>query len=156
MTSSLQNAVRGIFLNRWSNKQIVIPNWAIHTTIWLVIVRSLSYGLELFFIVANNPIGPLMAFANVFGLQLWGILMVAALLIFLLGLITRNTLLLTVGALLCAAVWMSFTCVLGIGALNLGQGWRYAIAAGATAGSWAVFFLVQLTTITRQGLTRNV
>lgn len=149
----LSYTYKGIFLSRWSNKELFIPNWAIHAVIWLVIVRTFSYGIELLLIVTNNPIGPLMAFANVFGIQLWGILMLGALLVFLLGMLTRSTLLLTLGALLCAAVWVSFACSLGVGAFALGTGWRFAIAAAATAGSWIVFFLTQLTTIKRRGLT---
>lgn len=147
--------MQGVLLGRWSNQNLIIPNWVIHIIVWINVIRSFSYGAELFFIVSNNQISPLMAFANVFGIQLWGILMLVSVAIFILGMCLRSTSLLCLGSLCCLAVWTLFAFVLCIGALNLGEGGRFAIAAGATALTWIVFFSLQLSTIRRQGLIRD-
>jgi hypothetical protein len=124
----------------------------INAIIYITIVRSVSYGIELLFIVTSNPISPLMAYAAIFGIQVWGVLMLFAVAVMLAGIITKRSLFVTIGTLLCSAVWTGFSACLGFGWWSTGDGGRFFIAAAATAAMWFVFFLVQLKTIRKNGV----
>lgn len=141
-----------VFSTRWSASELNVPAWVINSIIYITILRSLSYGLELFITYLSNPISPLMAFANILGIQTWGILMILGVVILLAGLMLRNSITITIGALLCAAVWTAFGLILGLGAIDIGTGWRFVIAALATAATWVLFFYIQLRTIRLNGV----
>lgn len=146
---------RDVFSTKWIVSELRVPAWAIHAFLYITLLRSLSYGIELIFIVTNNSITPLMAFAAIFGIQLWGFLMLAAALIFIIGVITKRTIILTIGTLLCAAVWTGFSLCLGFGWMGTGTGGRFFIAAAATAATWIVFFGTHLQTIRKNGVGRR-
>lgn len=146
------NGTKSIITSRWTVSGLKIPAWIYPTLLWTTIIRSFSYGIELLLSVTSNPISPLMAFANVFGIQLWGILMLAGVFILIIGLITRLSILVTIGTLLSAAVWLSFAAVLGIGAFELMAGFRFVIAALMTGITWLAFFSIQLNTYRFKGV----
>lgn len=143
---------RAVFRTRWIASELIISPWVINAIIYITIFRSLSYGIELLFIVAANPISPLMAFAAIFGIQVWGILMIVSVLVLLIGVLTKRSLFVTIGTLLCSAVWTGFALCLGFGWMNIGSGGRFFIASAATAATWFVFFLVQLKSLRKNGV----
>lgn len=142
---------KGLLTTRWSVGGLKIPNWIYPLVLWVTLIRSISYGVELLLLITNNPIGPMMAFAAVFGIQLWGILMLAGALILILGLIFRLSILVTLGSLISMAVWACFGLVLGFGFIELHTGLRFVVTAFATAVTWFAFFMVQLNTIKQSG-----
>lgn len=154
MTERLRGTLadtKKVLSTRWSASELHVPAWVINSVIYITILRSLSYGLELFLLV-NNPVSPLMAFAAIFGLQTWGVLMLIGVGVLVIGLLFRNSITVTVGALICGAVWLAFGLTLGIGATNIGDGWRFVVAALSTAATWIIFFYIQLRTIRLNGV----
>ena len=143
---------KDVFRTKWSASEIKVPVWAIQMFLWITAARSLSYGFELLLLVSSNPISPLMAFANIFGLQVWGFLMLFSLAVFLVGVLTKRSVIVTIGTLLCSATWTAFGLSLGFGYLALGEGVRFVVAALATALTWIVFFIVQLRSLKLNGV----
>lgn len=141
-----------VFKTKWIASELVIAPWVINAIIYITVLRSFSYGLELLVLVTNNPISPLMAFAAIFGIQTWGVLMLISVFVLLIGVLTKRSLLVTIGTLFCTAVWTGFAICLGFGYWNVGDGGRFFVAAAATAATWFVFFLVQLKTIRKNGV----
>jgi hypothetical protein len=86
------------------------------------------------------------------GIHVWGALILLGVLILFIGLLMRNAIIITIGVLLCVAVWSSFALTLTYGALMIGTGLRFAVAALATAATWGVFFSLQLKTLRRNGV----
>lgn len=149
--SRVLSDTRKVLGTRWDTRSLVVPAWVINTIIYITLARSVAYGLELF-LITSNPISPMMAFAAIFGLQVWGLLMLIAVVITLAGMLLKNSILVTVGVLLSAAIWTGFGVSLSIGFLNLGTGGRFVVAALATAATWVVFFSVQLKSIRINGV----
>lgn len=155
MTNRIPRAFRDtkkVFSTRWSAAELFVPAWVVNAIIYITVLRSLSYGLELFIAGAASAVNPLLGFAAILGIQTWGILMVVAVVILLIGLWSKNSIIVTIGTLLCGAVWAGFSILLCIGWYGTGTGGRFAIAALATAATWAVFFIIQLKTLTRNGV----
>lgn len=142
---------RKVLGTRWETKSLAVPSWVITAVIYITLARSVAYGVELF-IVTSNPITPMMAFAAIFGLQVWGLLMLIAVLITLSGMLLKNSILVTVGTLLSAAIWTAFGLSLTLGFINLGTGGRFVVAALATAATWVVFFIIHLKAIRVNGV----
>lgn len=150
--SRVLSDTRKVLGTRWETRSLVVPPWVINAVIYITLARSVAYGIELF-IVTSNPISPMMAFAAVgFGLQIWGLLMLIAVVITLFGILLKNSILVTVGVLFSAAIWTAFGASMTLGYINLGTGGRFAVAALATAATWVVFFLVQLKSIRTNGV----
>lgn len=141
-----------VLSTRWSSKDLRIPSWAILTVIYITTLRSLAYGLELFLTASENPVTPLMAFVNVLGIETWGILITIGVVVLLIGLLFRSSVTVTFGALFCFAVWTGFALSLGIGSFSIGDGWRFAIQAIATAATWGVFFFLQVKSLAKNGV----
>lgn len=149
--SRVYSDTRKVLGTRWEPRSLQVPSWVINTIIYVTLARSVAYGLELV-LVTSNPVSPLMAFAAIFGLQVWGALMLTAVLITLSGMLMRNSILVTVGILFSAAVWTAFGLCMTLGFIHLGTGGRFAVAALATASTWVVFFIVHLKSITVNGV----
>lgn len=142
---------RRVLSLRSDARSMAVPPWAINAIIYITLARSVAYGVELF-ALTSNPVGPLMAFAAIFGLQTWGILMLVGAALILAGLLLKNSIIITIGALLSWVVWIAFGVSLTIGASALGTGARHAVAALASGSTWLVLFLVQLRTIRSRGV----
>lgn len=143
---------RKVISTRWSASELYFPTWAINAVIYITLIRSLSYGVELFVLGdAASTIG-LAAYTAVLGINMWGALILVGVFVLLIGLLTRNAITVTVGVLLCFAVWSAFALTITYGALVVGTGLRFGIAALATAAIWAVFFGLQLKTLRRNGV----
>lgn len=151
LPSEVVNSTKKIVTTRWAVTGLKIPKWIYPLVIWVTAIRSLSYGLELLFTVTSNPISPMMSFAAVFGIQLWGLLMLIGVAFIILGLLFRISILITIGTLVSFAVWTAFSVILGIGYLDLNTGGRFVVAALATAITWGAFFIVQLNTLRLMG-----
>lgn len=143
---------RKVLSTRWATSGLHVPTWAINAVIYITLIRSFSYGVELFIMGSAAAVTPLMAFTAILGTSLWGALILASVLVLLIGLLLRNAITVTVGVLLCVAVWSAFGMTLTYGALLVGSGLRFAVAALATAATWAVFFSLQLKTLRRNGV----
>lgn len=141
-----------VFSTKWSAANLHVPPWVLNAVIYITIIRSLAYGIELTIQGNAAVVSPLMAFVAIMGIQAWGILMLIGIAILIAGLIMRNTIIITIGALMCAAVWISFGLTLSIGFISLGTGGRHAVAALTTAATWAVFFVILLKTIKLNGV----
>lgn len=141
---------RKVLAVRWDPKSLRVPAWVINAVIYITLARSFSYGIELL-VLTSNPIGPLMAFAAILGLQTWGVLMLIGCALLLIGIIFRSSILVTLGVLLSAGVWTAFSLTMGMGFIETGNGGRHVVAALATAATWVVFFLVQLKSIRKTG-----
>lgn len=141
-----------VLSTRWSATHLFVPAWAVNAVIYITILRSLSYGLELFIAGNAASVSAQMAFVAILGIPTWGLLMVASVAVLLIGLWSRNTILVTVGTLLCSAIWVGFSLILCIGWAETGTGGRFAVAAISTALTWVVFFILQLKTIKRNGV----
>ena len=141
-----------VLSTRWSASEIHVPSWAVNAIIYITVLRSLSYGLELFIAGSAASVNPLMAFAAILGVQTWGLLMVLSVLVLLIGIWSKNSITVTVGTLLCGAIWTGFSLILCIGWAGTGNGGRFAVAAIATAVTWSVFFILQLKTLKRNGV----
>lgn len=100
----------------------------------------------------GTPVAEVMAFVTILGTQTWGLYIIIALTIYVIGLITRNVLIVTIGNLLCAAVWLALSLVVFIGWGHAGTGGRFALAIFCTALVWTVMFFVQLRNIKRNGI----
>lgn len=143
---------RKVISTRWAASDLHVPSWAINAVIYITLIRSFSYGVELFILGNSASVTPLGFYTAILGIDLWGALMVAGVIVVLVGLLLRKTIIVTVGVLLCTAVWVSFGITLTFGALIVGTGLRFAVAALATAATWGVFFGLQLKTIRRNGV----
>lgn len=143
---------KNTFKSRWSAHDLRIPAWVINAVIWITLARAFAYGMELFFYSAHNPISPLMAYADIFGIEMWGILMLIGVALLVLGIVTKLNILVTVGALFSAAVWIGFSLCIGIGWFNLGTGGRFFVNHFATASTWVLLFYLQLRHIKKNGL----
>lgn len=143
---------RKVLGTRWETRSLAIPPWVINAVIYITLARSVAYGIELF-VVTSNPISPMMAFAAILGLQTWGLLMLITVLIVLSGMLLKNSILVTVGVLLSAAIWTGFGLSLTFGYINLGTGGRFVVAAVANAITWTIFFFVQLKSIRVNGVS---
>ena len=143
---------RKVISTRWAAKELHVPTWAINAVIYITLIRSFSYGVELFILGSAASSTALASYTAILGIHVWGALILAGVLVLLIGLITRNAIAVTVGVLLCVAVWTAFALTLTYGALMVGTGLRFAIAALATAATWAVFFSLQLKTLRRNGV----
>lgn len=143
---------RKVISTRWAASGLSVPSWAINAVIYITLIRSFSYGVELFVLGNVAPSTALAAYTAILGIQTWGILILAGVLILFIGLLMRNVIAITFGVLLCVAVWSAFGLTLAYGALMVGTGLRFAIAALATAATWAVFFSLQLKMIRRNGV----
>jgi hypothetical protein len=143
---------RKVISTRWAVSELHVPSWAINAVIYITLIRSFSYGVELFILGNAAPYTALGAYTAVLGIHIWGALILGGVLILFAGLLLRNAIVITVGVLLCVAVWSSFGLTLTVGALIVGSGLRFAIAALATAATWAVFFGLQLKTLRRNGV----
>lgn len=141
-----------VLSTKWSTRELFVPTWAVNAVIYITVLRSLSYGLELFIAGAASSVNPLLGFAAILGVSTWGLLMVIAVAVLLIGLWTKNSILVTIGTLLCSAVWVGFSVLLCIGWAETGTGGRFAVAAISTAATWAVFFTLQLKTLRRNGV----
>jgi hypothetical protein len=143
---------RKVISTRWHASGLHVPTWAINAIIYITLIRSFSYGVELFILgnVASNTL--LATYTAILGIHVWGALMIVGALVLLIGLLLRNAITVTVGVLLCVAVWTAFALTLTYGALMVGTGLRFGIAALATAATWAVFFSLQLKTLRRNGV----
>lgn len=142
---------RKVVSSRWEPASLQFPSWAVSAVVYITLARSLAYGLELFILV-NSPTTPLMAFAAIMGLQTWGILMLVAVAITLIGMIARNSIVVTVGMLFSAAIWTAFGLSFVFGWASLGYGLKNAVAALATAATWVIFFAIQLKAISINGV----
>lgn len=143
---------RKVISTRWSASALHVPSWAINAIIYINLIRSFSYGLELFILGNTASVTPLMAFTAILGTSLWGTLILVGVFVLFVGLLLRNAITVTVGVLLCVAVWSAFGLTITYGALLVGTGLRFAVAALATAATWAVFFSLQLKTLRRNGV----
>ena len=143
---------RKVISTRWDASGLHVPTWAINAVIYITLIRSFSYGLELFILGNAAAVTPLMAFTAILGTGLWGALILGSVIVLFIGLVLRNSITVTVGVLLCVAVWSAFGLTLTYGALLVGTGLRFAIAALATAATWAVFFSLQLKSLRRNGV----
>lgn len=143
-----------VWQSKWQVLQLGSPPWAFKAFIWIVVIRSFSYGVELLLLV-NNPISAVMAFAALLGIHIWAWLILGGLTLFLLGLILKSKVLVTAGSLVCAAVWLGFGLAVGIGAFIVGMGGRFAIAALCTAAVWVVLFILNLNNIKRNGVSHH-
>lgn len=143
---------RKVISTRWDARGLHVPTWAIHAIIYINLIRSFSYGLELFILGNTAAITPFMASTAILGTSLWGVLILASVLVLFVGLLLRNTITVTIGVLLCVAVWSALGLTIAYGALLVSDGFRYAVAALATAATWAVFFSLQLKTLRRNGV----
>jgi hypothetical protein len=141
-----------VFATRWSASELRVPSWVVNAIIYITILRSLSYGLELFILGNMAAVNPVSAFVAVLGISTWGFLILLALAVLLVGLIFRSAIIITFGALLCSAVWVGLSLVLCVGWIDYGTGGRFAIAALCTAATWAVMFFVQLKAIRVNGV----
>jgi hypothetical protein len=143
---------RKVISTRWSASNLHVPSWAINAVIYITLIRSFSYGVELFILGNSAAVSPLAVYTAILGIHIWGALILVGVLVLSTGLLLRNSIVVTVGVLLCVAVWASLGITLTFGALVVGTGLRFAIAALATAATWAVFFGLQLKTIRRNGV----
>lgn len=155
MKESLKGSLRDtkkVLSTRWSASDLHVPAWVINSIIYITIIRSLVYGLELFILGNAAAVTPFAAFATILGIATWGSLMTAAIIVLLIGLMLKNSIIVTFGSLFCAAVWIGFSSVLCLGWIDLGTGGRYAIASMSTAVTWAIFFFIQLRTLSKNGV----
>lgn len=155
MTNHIPRFVRDtkkVLSTRWSAASLHAPAWAVNAIIYITVLRSLSYGLELFIMGSASAINPLIGFIALMGVSTWGLLMVISVVVLLIGLWSRSSIVVTVGSLLCGAVWAGFSGLLIIGWIDTGTGGRFAVAAISTAVTWAIFFILQLKTLTRNGV----
>lgn len=143
---------RKVFSTRWSPSALHVPNWAINAVIYITLIRSLSYGLELFIIGDAVGVTQLAFYTSVLGIGFWGLLMLIGVVVLIIGLVLRKSIVVTIGILLCFAVWMAFGLTITYGAVMVGFGARHAIAALATAVTWGIFFKLQLSSIRRNGV----
>jgi hypothetical protein len=145
-------STRKVISTRWAASALHVPAWAINAVIYITLIRSFSYGVELF--ILGNAAGTtaVAAYTAILGIQVWGALILVGVFVLLLGLLLRNAILVTVGVLLCVAVWSAFGLTITYGALLEGTGLRFAIAALATAATWGVFFGLQLKALRRNGV----
>jgi hypothetical protein len=141
-----------VLSTRWSASELRVPAWVVNAIIYITVLRSLSYGLELFILGSAAAVNPISSFVAVLGISTWGFLIVLGVVVLLIGLILRNAIIVTFGALLCSAVWVGLSLVLCVGWIDYGSGGRFAIAALCTAATWAVFFFVQLKAIRINGV----
>lgn len=145
-TSGALSGTKRIMGHRWSPTGIVIPPWVYNAVFIITLIRSLSYGVELI-LISNTPLSSLMAFAAIMGLPQWGIIMLVGVGIICIGLIIRNSFVVTLGILISMAVWVAFGLILTRGMFIVGSGGRFAVAALATGATWVIFFVQQLKTI---------
>lgn len=143
---------RKVISTRWATRDLYVPTWAINAVIYITLIRSFSYGVELSVLGNAAPATALASYTAVLGIHIWGILILIGVFVLFIGLLLRNSITITIGVLLCFAVWASFGLTLGYGALIVGTGLRFAIAALATAATWGVFFGLQLKTLRRNGV----
>lgn len=143
---------RKVITTRWAASELHVPSWAINAVIYITLIRSFSYGVELTILGNSATVSPVAAYTAILGMHVWGILILVGVLAVLAGMLTRNAIVVTMGVLLCSAVWVSLGITLTFGALLAGTGLRFALAALATAATWAVFFALQLKTIRRNGV----
>lgn len=148
---SLLNS-KEVWKTRWSTSGIVVGPWVLQAILWVVLVRSTTYGLELI-MLANNPVSQVMAFAGVLGLPVWGWLILSGVVITVLGICTRNLLIVTLGTLMSFGVWIAFSGVVAVGAFTAAAGIRFAVNALCTAGVWLTIFILHLNAIKRVGVT---
>lgn len=156
MSNNISRAVSGarrVVSIPWNPRALYMPPWAINAFIYITLMRSIAYGVELL-VSVNNPVGPLMAFAAIFGLQIWGIIMLVGATLVIIGMLTRSSILVTVGVLISFVVWLGFGSALGIGVYHLLTGGRHVVAALATAATWLVYFSIQLKSISASGVKR--
>lgn len=155
MKQNLQRVLgdtKKVLSTRWSASELRVPAWVINAIIYITVLRSLSYGLELFVLGATASVTPISTFVAILGISTWGFLIVMGVVVLIIGLMLRNAIIVTFGALLCAAIWVGFSLVLCVGWIDYGTGGRFAIAALCTAATWAVFFFVQLKAIRVNGV----
>lgn len=155
MRNNLKRALgdtRKVISTRWTASGLHVPSWAINAVIYITLIRSFSYGVELFLLGNAAPATALSSYTAILGIHVWGILILIGVFVLLIGLLLRNTITITMGVLLCFAVWAAFGLTITYGALIVGSGLRFAIAALATAATWAVFFSLQLKAIRRNGV----
>jgi hypothetical protein len=144
---------RKVISTRWDARGLHVPTWAIHAIIYINLIRSFSYGLELFILGNAATITPFMASTvAILGTSFWGALILVGVVVLFVGLLFRNAITVTVGVLLCVAVWSALGLTITFGAILVGAGLRFAVAALATAATWAVFFSLQLKTLRRNGV----
>lgn len=143
---------RKVISTRWAASDLHLPAWAINAVIYITLIRSFSYGVELFILGNSASVSPVAAYTAILGIHIWGILILVGVLAVIVGMLSRNAIAVTMGVLLCTAVWVSLGITLTFGALMVGTGLRFAIAALSTAATWAVFFALQLKTIRRNGV----
>lgn len=143
---------RKVISTRWDPKGLHVPTWVINAIIYVTLIRSFSYGVELFILGNGVAITPLMFFTATLGTSTWGALILVGVLVLFIGLLLRNAITVTLGVLLCVAVWSALGMTIVLGALMVGTGFRFAVAALATAATWAVFFSLQLKSIRRNGV----
>ena len=149
--SKIMHDTKTVLSTRSSLKDLVPEAWVLRSFMAIILVRVLAYGLELIFL-ANHPVSQLMAFVAILGLPFWGWLILLSAILVITGLLTRNMVLTSVGLLTCLAVWFSFSTVLVIGYFVVGSGGRFAISALCTSAIWAVFFIMQLNAIKKNGV----
>lgn len=141
-----------VLSTRWSASELRVPSWVINAIIYITILRSLSYGLELLILGSSATFVPVSSFMAILGIATWGFLMVLGVAVLIIGLMFRNAIIVTFGFLLCASVWVGFSLVLCVSWIDYGVGGRFAIAALCTAATWAMFFFVQLKAIRVNGV----
>lgn len=143
---------RKVISTRWAVSDLHLPVWAINAVIYITLIRSFSYGVELTILGNSAATTAVGAYTAILGIHIWGILILIGVFAVLAGMLLRNAIIVTLGVLLCTAVWASLGITLAFGALMVGTGLRFAIAALSTAATWAVFFALQLKTIRRNGV----
>lgn len=155
MLNTLKRVLRDtwkVFSTRWSPSDLNVPAWVVNAVIYITALRSFSYGMELFILGNSLLTGPLSAFTAILGIQIWGLLMIIAVVVLIIGLVIRNTMLVTIGSLLCVAVWAAFFLIMGIGWADVGYGGRHVVAAFSTAATWGIFFYLQLRSLRINGV----
>lgn len=140
------------FRTKWTPLSIVPPAWAYFIYTLGISLGSFSYAVALIVQASQSPISPLMAFAAVVGIPTWGILMLVALGVFIIGMLSGRSIGVSLGAALCMVVWFAFAATLGFGWFVLGDGGRFFIPVMLTAFAWLGIFYLQLRDIARNGV----
>lgn len=151
-TKLLLEKTKGLLHARWSPDSITpTPRWYFLFQMGISL-GTVTYALTLIVQSTLSPLTPLLAFAAVLGIPAWGIIMLIALAVFILGMLIRRTLGVTIGSALCTIVWVIFAITLGIGWILVADGGRYFIPAALMALAWGSMFYLQLKDIAKNGV----
>lgn len=136
---------------RSSIKSVPLTHNVLIAFLCINLTKSFAYGLDMI-LSSSNPASALMAFPDILGLAFWGMLILIAAFILLIGLLTKNVVLQVIGLLLCVAVWAAYASTLVLGYLVVSLGFRVLISALATGAVWVVFFVLYLKAIRSKGV----